>query len=216
MQAKRKLIDERRTLKKCAEPSRRKSHWDFVLEEMKWMANDFWQVHGYCLTSETTTTCESKFVLFEDGIWVCWCLYLFIFPSFSLFFVVHIVLLQSENTGLVRWYRGVCLLCMTPVCCCLFQERTWKRYQAAHVCLEIAMKKGEVEFLAAGLIREQRRVSSILARAVTDFWHRAEMAVTKAKSDGKSIKEQLKKRTSDSEFVPMDVDCPVTKEVKLF
>ncbi|XP_073387560.1 chromatin modification-related protein EAF1 B isoform X3 [Physcomitrium patens] len=134
LKAKRKLIDERRTLKKCAEPSRRKSHWDFVLEEMKWMANDFWQ------------------------------------------------------------------------------ERTWKRYQAAHVCLEIAMKKGEVEFLAAGLIREQRRVSSILARAVTDFWHRAEMAVTKAKSDGKSIKEQLKKRTSDSEFVPMDVDCPVTKE----
>ncbi|XP_073387711.1 chromatin modification-related protein EAF1 B isoform X2 [Physcomitrium patens] len=133
LQAKRKLIEERRTFKKFAEPSRRKSHWDFVLEEMKWMANDFWQ------------------------------------------------------------------------------ERTWKRYQAAYVCLEIATKKGEDKFLAAGLIGEHRRISSILARAVTDFWYIAEAAVKKEKCDAKCLtKEQYNRSTSKSEVVPMDI--PVSKE----
>lgn len=33
-------------MKPFAEPARRKVHWDYVLEEMKWMANDFWQVRG--------------------------------------------------------------------------------------------------------------------------------------------------------------------------
>ena len=46
MQVKRKLVEERRSIKSVAEPGRRKSHWDYVLEEMKWMANDFWQVFG--------------------------------------------------------------------------------------------------------------------------------------------------------------------------
>ena len=46
VQVKRKLLDERKTMKPVAEPARRKSHWDYVLEEMKWMANDFWQVQG--------------------------------------------------------------------------------------------------------------------------------------------------------------------------
>lgn len=31
-------------VKKSSEPSRRKTHWDFVLEEMCWLAKDFFQV----------------------------------------------------------------------------------------------------------------------------------------------------------------------------
>lgn len=27
----------------CVEPPRNKTHWDYVLEEVKWMANDFRQ-----------------------------------------------------------------------------------------------------------------------------------------------------------------------------
>ncbi len=46
VQVKRKLLEERKTMKPFGEPARRKAHWDYVLEEMKWMANDFWQVHG--------------------------------------------------------------------------------------------------------------------------------------------------------------------------
>lgn len=90
----------------------------------------------------------------------------------------------------------------------------WKRYQAAHVCLEIAMKKGEDDFLAAELTREQHRVARILAGAVKDFWHTAEVAASKEKSDGRSSgQEQGSRRTGQSEVVPMDVDFPVTREV---
>ena len=94
------------------------------------------------------------------------------------------------------------------------QERMWKRYQAAHVCLEIAMKKGEEDFLAADLAREQHRVARILASAVRDFWHTAEVAVTKEKSESRSSGQaQAARRTSESEVVPMDVDFPATREV---
>jgi len=31
-------------VKKSSEPARRKTHWDFVLEEMCWLAKDFFQV----------------------------------------------------------------------------------------------------------------------------------------------------------------------------
>lgn len=31
-------------VKKAPEPGRRKTHWDFVLEEMSWLAKDFSQV----------------------------------------------------------------------------------------------------------------------------------------------------------------------------
>jgi hypothetical protein len=50
------LLEERRTMKPVPELSRRKSHWDYVLEEMKWMANDFWQVRGVRLLSGTGIT----------------------------------------------------------------------------------------------------------------------------------------------------------------
>ena len=56
VQVKRMLLEERRTMKPVPEPSRRKSHWDYVLEEMKWMANDFWQVRGVRLVSGTGIT----------------------------------------------------------------------------------------------------------------------------------------------------------------
>lgn len=44
MQVKRKLLEERVMMRESSEPAKRKSHWDFVLEEMQWMANDFFQV----------------------------------------------------------------------------------------------------------------------------------------------------------------------------
>nr|PNR56097.1 hypothetical protein PHYPA_006994 [Physcomitrium patens] len=138
LKGKRKLIEEGRTLKKIAELSRRKSHWDFVLEEMRWMANDFWQ------------------------------------------------------------------------------ERMWKRYQAAHVCLEIAMKKGEDEFLAARLLKEQRRISNVLAHAVKDFWHSAEVEATKEITGTRiSTKEQSKRRSNETEVIPMEVDSFVNEEESL-
>lgn len=69
--------------------------------------------------------------------------------------------------------------------------------------------------MAAGLIGEHRRISSILARAVTDFWYIAEAAVKKEKCDAKCLtKEQYNRSTSKSEVVPMDI--PVSKEVKSF
>ena len=90
----------------------------------------------------------------------------------------------------------------------------WKRYQAAHVCLEIAMKKGEDDFLAAELAREQHRVARILASAVKDFWQTAEAAVAKEKGEARSWgQEQGARRGSQSEAVPMDVDFAVTREV---
>lgn len=36
---------------KCHEPNRPKTHWDFLLEEMEWMANDFAQERKWKLSS---------------------------------------------------------------------------------------------------------------------------------------------------------------------
>lgn len=85
----------------------------------------------------------------------------------------------------------------------------WKRYQAAHVCLEIAMKKGEDDFLAAELAREQHRVARILASAVKDFWQTAEAAVAKEKGEAKS----WDKSRGRGEEARADVDFAVTREV---
>lgn len=108
-------------------------------------------------------------------------------------------------------------VCLTPVLCVFVQERMWKRYQAAHVCLEIAMKKGEVEFLAARLLKEQRRISNVLAHAVKDFWHSAEVEATKEITGTRiSTKEQSKRRSNETEVIPMEVDSFVNEEVKVF
>lgn len=40
-----------RRLPKCHEPSRVKSHWDYVLDEMEWMANDFAQERKWKLAA---------------------------------------------------------------------------------------------------------------------------------------------------------------------
>lgn len=90
----------------------------------------------------------------------------------------------------------------------------WKRYQAAHVCLEIAMRKGEEDFVAAELAREQHRVSRILASAVKEFWQSAEVAATKERGDGRGWGQmQAARRRGESEVVPMDVDFPAAREV---
>ena len=96
----------------------------------------------------------------------------------------------------------------------MVQERMWKRYQAAHVCLEIAMKKGEEDFVAGEVGREQHRVARMLSSAVKDFWRSAEVLATKEKGESRSSgQEQGVKRTGQSEAVPMDVDFPVPREV---
>ena len=40
-----------RRLPKCHEPARVKTHWDYVLDEMEWMANDFAQERKWKLAA---------------------------------------------------------------------------------------------------------------------------------------------------------------------
>ena len=48
LQKNRRILVEASKKQPGAEPRRAKSHWDFVLEEMAWMANDFAQVRNNC------------------------------------------------------------------------------------------------------------------------------------------------------------------------
>ncbi|KAJ7569427.1 hypothetical protein O6H91_01G077500 [Diphasiastrum complanatum] len=113
--------------KAAPEHSRRKTHWDLVLEEMAWMANDF------------------------------------------------------------------------------MQERLWKTAAAVQVCQRVAQDRCLVHYDTTALEKQQRIISSGLAKCVMKYWQLAESMLLR-----ESCEESHRLNDADtggtSEAVPMDVD----------